>query len=250
MNDKALWARFFNGEPDARQKLLDEQLSLVRFVAGQVARGLGADLEFDELVSAGTLGLVSALENFEPERGLAFSTFATPRIRGAILDELRHQDHAPRSTRRKARALNAAREELSRRLGGAPSDKQVAEHLGVDLLTLVSWQADLERAVQVPLEDGSADHHGASPTDESLVNTDDDVEHRMTSEQEALYLRDALSKMKEQERVVLTLYYFEELKLHEIAEILGLTESRISQIRTKALTNLRETLAPLRRHVA
>ncbi|MHB1310439.1 MAG: sigma-70 family RNA polymerase sigma factor [Gemmatimonadaceae bacterium] len=251
MNSKALWARFFRGDPDARQELLTEQLALVHFVAGQVARGLGVDLEFDDLVSAGTLGLVSALENFEPERQLAFSTFATPRIRGAILDELRRQDHVPRSVRRKARAINAAREELAHTLDGPPSDKEIAAHLGVDLPTLWGWQADLERAVQVPLDDAATDHDGLPTPAEQLSSADaDNVEDRLTSDQEAHHLRAALANMKEQERVVLSLYYFEELKLHEIAAILELTESRVSQIRLKALTTLRATLAPLRRNVA
>jgi RNA polymerase sigma factor for flagellar operon FliA len=251
MNNKALWTRFFNGDQDARQELLTEQLALVHFVAGQVARGLGVDLEFDELVSAGTIGLINALEHFEPERGLAFSTFATPRIRGAILDELRRQDHVPRSVRRKARAISTAREELARTIEGPPSDKAVAEHLGIDILTLWDWQADLERAVQVPLDDAATDHDGAPIPAETLTSGDEDgVEDRMTGDQEALRLREALANMKEQERIVLSLYYFEELKLHEIATILELTESRVSQIRSKALANLRAVLAPIRRHVA
>ncbi len=251
MSSKALWTRFFNGDADARQELLTEQLALVYFVAGQVARGLGVDLEFNELVSAGTIGLISALENFEPERGLAFSTFAAPRIRGAILDELRRRDHAPRSVRRKARAIAAARDELARTIDGPPSDKAIAEHLGVDLQMLWDWQADLDRAVLVPLDDTATDHEGAPVLTMPPASGDDDgIEERLTGDQEAHQLRKALANMKEQERVVLSLYYFEDLKLHEIATILELTESRISQIRSKALANLRKTLAPLRRHVA
>jgi RNA polymerase sigma factor for flagellar operon FliA len=252
MDNKALWTRFSSGDADARQELLTGQLALVQFVARQVARGLGVDLEFDELVSAGTLGLVKALESFEPERGLAFSTFATPRIRGSILDELRRQDHVPRSIRRKARAINAAREELSRSLEGLPSDKETAEHLGIDLLTLWRWQAEMEGAVQVPLDQSAAEHDAALVPAEMLSGDDDNngIEERMTSDQEVHRLREALLHMKEQERVVLSLYYFEELKLHEIATILELTESRISQIRSKALANLRTALASLRLHVA
>lgn len=251
MNNKALWTRFFNGDADARQELLTEQLALVHFVAGQVARGLGVDVEFDELVSAGTIGLIGALENFEPERGLAFSTFATPRIRGAILDELRRQDHVPRSVRRKARAIAGAREDLARTIAGPPSDRAVAEHLGVDLQTLWDWQADIEHAVRVPLDDDGTDQDGApSPAMPLTTGTEDEVEERLTGAQEAHHLREALANMKEQERVVLSLYYFEDLKLHEIATILELTESRVSQIRSKALANLRKALAPLRRHVA
>jgi RNA polymerase sigma factor for flagellar operon FliA len=251
MNNKALWTRFFRGDLEARQQLLAEQLALVHFVAGQVARGLGVDVEFDELVSAGTIGLINALENFEPERGLAFSTFATPRIRGAILDELRRQDHVPRSVRRKARAINSAREQLARMGDGAPTDREVAACLGIDLQTLWAWQADLESAVQVPLDQSATDDESAPTPAEVLTRNDaDDVEERLTGDQEAAALREALTHMKEQERIVLTLYYYEELKLHEIATILGLTESRVSQIRSKALANLRQALAPLRTYVA
>lgn len=251
MNSKALWTRYFNGDADVRQELLTEQLALVHFVAGQVARGLGVDVEFDELVSAGTIGLIGALESFEPERGLAFSTFATPRIRGAILDELRRQDHVPRSVRRKARAIAGAREDLARTIEGSPSDRAIAEYLSIDLKTLWDWQADVEHAVRLPLDDHATDHDGAPTPAMPLASADEDeVEERLTSDQEARHLREALVNMKEQERVVLSLYYFEELKLHEIATILELTESRVSQIRSKALANLRKVLAPLRRHVA
>ena len=251
MNRKALWTRFFNGDQDARQELLTEQLALVHFVAGQVTRGLGVDLEFDELVSAGTIGLVNALEKFEPERGLAFSTYATPHIRGAMLDELRRQDHVPRSVRRKARAINASREALARTFAGPPGDQLLADHLGVDLATLWRWQADIEGAVQVPLDTGASEQDSMPAPAELLGSADDDtVEDRMTSDQEAQHLRAAIATLDDQQRVVLTLYYFEELKLNEIGEILELTESRISQIRSQALARLRKILAPLRRSVA
>lgn len=248
-----LWTRYASGDQDARQLLLDAHVGLVHFVARQLAAGLADEAEFDELISAGTMGLIGALENFDLGRGLQFSTFAAPRIRGAILDELRRQDHVPRSVRRKARDIGGARDALARELGRLPSDKEIADRLGIDLPTLWRWQGDLEGAHHVSL-DRRARHddeeEGYSPGD--LIPSDgrDDVEQKMTNEQEVGLLRDAIAGLKPQERTVLSLYYYEELKLHEIADVLGLTESRVSQIRTKALARLRTQLAPMRREVA
>src|ERR1700682_5577779 len=129
MNTKALWARFTAGDEGARNELLTEHLSLVHHVARQLSRTLAAEADFDELVSAGTMGLMSAVDAFDVSRGLAFSTFAVPRIRGAILDELRRQDHVPRSVRKKTRDLSSARETLTRIFGRQPTDAETAEHL-------------------------------------------------------------------------------------------------------------------------
>ena len=252
MQNTVVWDQYWRGSASARDQLLNEHLGLVHFVARQVARGLAVEVEFDELVSAGTLGLMDALTSFDPERGLAFSTFAAPRIRGAILDELRRQDHVPRSIRRKTREINAGREALGRTLQRQPTDKETAEQLGVDMDTLWRWQADVEGAVHLPLDRSApdSDETAAAPVDRLEAAVEDDVEDRMTLDSEVNFLRDAIVRLKDQERVVLSLYYFEELKLHEIATVLGLTESRVSQIRSKALSRLRVDLAPLRANVA
>jgi RNA polymerase sigma factor for flagellar operon FliA len=252
MDTKTLWTQFAKGDPNARQKLLNGHLGLVYFVARQVAAGLAAEVEYDELVSAGTLGLMSALESFDPGRGLAFSTFAAPRIRGAVLDELRRQDHVPRSIRRKTRQINAATEAIGRRVSGKATDKEIAAQLGVDVDTLWRWQADIEGAVQVSLDRSTHSDDDASPSKGETLTADDtdDVEQKITLDQEVSCLRDAIETLGKQERTVLALYYFEDLKLHEIATVLDLTESRVSQIRSKALNNLRTKLAPLRENVA
>ncbi|HEY0776405.1 MAG TPA: FliA/WhiG family RNA polymerase sigma factor [Gemmatirosa sp.] len=241
------WARMAAGDIAARNHLITEHLGLVHHVARQMSRTLAVKADFDELVSAGTMGLMAALEAFDHSRGLAFSTFAAPRIRGSILDDLRRQDHVPRSVRRKTREIHAARETLMRVLGRAPEDAEVAEHLGVDLATLWKWKGDIESAHQVPLERGPSERDAAAPAD-VLAHEEQKggVEDRINHEQEVAILREAILKLKEQERVVLSLYYFEELKLHEIATVLELTESRVSQIRSKALVKLRGQLGPLR----
>jgi RNA polymerase sigma factor FliA len=237
--------------PKSRDKMLEEHLGLVHHVARQLARGLAADTDFDELVSAGTMGLINAVDSFDASRGLAFSTFAAPRIRGAILDELRRQDHVPRSLRRKSRDVAAAREELSRTLGRTPDDREIAEHMGIEVATLWRWQAELEGTVHLSLSQPTQTDRQATQLGDQLPGDGSEViEDHVNLQQEIGHLREAILGLKEQERVVLSLYYFEDLKLIQIAEVLGLTESRVSQIRSKALGKLREHMTPLRENVA
>jgi RNA polymerase sigma factor for flagellar operon FliA len=252
MSSDKLWRAYAQGDSTARDALLQSNLNLVHHVARQLSRALAAPADFDELVSCGTIGLMNALDAFEPSRGLAFSTFAVPRIRGAILDELRRQDHVPRSVRRKTRDISQARETLTRIFGRPANDKEVAEHLGVDLDTLWRWQSETESAVQISLDQSATDHEGQAglPPEAFMFETESSVEDDINREQEREILKNALRKLKDQERIVLTLYYFEELKLHEIAEVLNLTESRVSQIRAKALTKLRTELSQFRTSAA
>lgn len=242
------WRAFATGDSTARDILLQENLSLVHHVARQLSRALAAQADVEELVSCGTLGLIDALDAYDPKRGLAFSTFAVPRIRGAILDELRRQDHVPRSVRRKTRQIAQARETLTRIFGRPATDEEVAEQLGIDLRTLWRWESDTESAVQISLSDSPDDSEGPSGVPLDAISRDESgmADEEISREQEFAIVRDALKGLKEQERTVLALYYFEELKLHEIASVLGLTESRVSQIRAKALTKLRETVGHLR----
>lgn len=248
----SLWTRYALGDDSARDALLAEHLNLVHHVARQLSRTLAARADFEELVSAGTIGLMDALEHFDASRGLAFSTFAVPRIRGSILDELRRLDHVPRSIRRKTREIGGARETLTSTLGRAPDDNEIAGQLGVDLPTLWRWQSDVESAVHIPIDRTSSEHDEYAPSPAELLSDDggETIEDAITHTQEVTVLREAILELKEQERIVLSLYYFEELKLHEIATILELTESRVSQIRTKALMRLRTTMRSLRAEVA
>jgi RNA polymerase sigma factor FliA len=248
----SLWRAMATGDTVARETLLKEHLGLVHHVARQMSRTLAVKADFDELVSSGTMGLMAALDAFDVERGLAFSTFAAPRIRGSILDELRRQDHVPRSIRRKTREIAQARETLGRVIGRAPTDKEVAQHLGVDVDTLWKWQADVEGAHHIPLDRNPHEQEAGAPAPMDTLADEDSasIDDLITHEQEVHHLRDAILRLKEQERIVLSLYYFEEMKLHEIATVLSLTESRVSQIRSKALQKLRAELAPIRQGAA
>lgn len=249
MDASELWIAYAAGNAEAREQLLDAHLGLVHFVARRVLRNLSSEADFDELLSAGTLGLVSALESFDATRGHAFSTFAAPRIRGAILDELRRQDHVPRSVRRKTRDIGGVQEKLMRSLGRVPDDKEIAAELNVDLPTLWRWQGEIESAVLVPLDGAPStrdDRHGAPPAASLFDESAPTAEDRLIREQDVETLKEALRCLNEQEGVVISLYYYEELNLREIATVLEVTESRISQIRTKALGKLRAALAPAR----
>lgn len=231
---------------NAGERAVAQHLGLVYHVARALARS-GVAVELDELVSAGTLGLIDAVAHFDESRGLAFTTFATPRIRGAMLDELRRLDHVPRSVRRQARALAAATDALAGELCAAPDEAQLASRLGIDRATLWRWQCDGEGTHQLPLEKAHSDGDGSLTAEEYLSASNGcEVDEALTQEQELAALTGALRALGSRERAVLTLYYYEELRLHEIGEILGVSESRVCQIRTQAIAQLRDQLASLR----
>jgi len=248
MMTETLWNRYVEEkDPDAREQLLLLNLPLVHHIARRMVGALRGGVELDDLVGAGTMGLMGAVENFDPDRGLAFSTFAAPRIRGAILDDLRRRDHASRSVRRKERCLASARQALGQAHMRAPSDVEVAGELGIEVERLWDWMQDTEGARTVSLDAPvGQDHEGERGAPRQLPGAaGEEVEEALEREQLVDILQGALLELKEQERVVLSLYYFEEMKLREIAEVLGVTESRVSQVRTKALGVLRERLARL-----
>ena len=239
----ALWARYrTNGDTAARAQLLDRYLGLVHHVARQIGARTPA-VEVDELVSAGTLGLVRALDSFDLSRGLAFSTYAVQRIRGAILDDLRSRDWTPRSVRAKNRKLLAATAELQGRLGRMPAPRELASALDIDLETYWKWRGAMEGNIMVSFD-------GAMPGDRTAVTLEETIDdpeaplpgQALAHAEEMQGLRQAITMLPEKERVVLTLYYYEELNLRQIAEILHVTESRISQVRTQALKRLRNRL--------
>jgi len=247
VDPRSLWARTASGDDLARDEILRENLNLVHHVARQLSRSLAVEVDFDELVSAGTIGLVTAVKAFDVRRGLAFSTFAVPRIRGSILDELRRQDHVPRSVRRKARDISRAREHLMRRHGRKAEDLELATQLGTDVQTLWRWQSEVEGAFHLSLTSTAGDGGTTIPVrGEYLRNDEEGADERLSRESEVAKLRESILRLNDQERTVLSLYYFEELKSADIADVLGISESRVSQIRSKALARLRCELAPLR----
>lgn len=225
--------------------LTHQHIGLVHHVARQLARRLNDKVELEDLISAGAIGLMQAAASYQPSRGLTFSTYAVPRIRGSMLDELRRRDHMSRGARRKARAMSAARESLVHRLFREPKAREIAAELNVSLDTLRQWELDVEGAVEVSLDVAPRalreDAHATAAwavADERTPSADD----RLSHEQRVALLAVAIRGLRPQERTVLALYFYEELTLQEIAHAIGLSASRISQIRAEALGKLRQHL--------
>ncbi len=237
----ALWQRYrATGDPVARAQLLDAHLGLVHHCARDLKRRLGAEVEFDDLLGAGTLGLVQAIEMFDVGRGLAFSTFAVPRIRGAMLDELRRRDWLPRSARDRARRVAQARAALEQRLERTPDEHQIAAELQVDVAVYRRWRKHLDNPVMVQLDarvTTSGGNHALHETIADPAARDPGEPLGEASRLEAL--GQALAGLPERDRLVLTLSYYENLSLKQIGEVLHVTESRVSQLRTRALARLR-----------
>ena len=242
---QARWDRYqLEGDLQARAQLLDQYLGLVRHIALKILRGLAGDVELDDLIGAGTLGLVIALESFDSERGLAFSTFATPRIRGAILDELRSRDWVPRSVRSRRRKVQTAVHQLEGHLGETPDSPVVAATLGIDLDTYWRWQHAIDGAGLISFDAAVFPEDGESTSLEELVADPAAIEptEDLARQDEIAGMKEAITELPAKERTVLALYYYEELTLKGIAEILHLTESRICQIRAQAIRRLRSKL--------
>jgi RNA polymerase sigma factor FliA len=239
----ALWAEFKEtASPQARERLILHYAPLVKYVASRVATGLPASVEQADLVSYGMFGLIDALEKFEPARGNKFETYAIPRIKGAIIDELRAMDWVPRSVRFKAREIEKAYSDLESIMKRAPSEKEVAARLGVtlkelhDVITQISFVSVL--ALDELLSVGSDRGEQVSLLD-TLADRGSDVTMGLEGQETRGLLAAAINSLSEREKIVVTLYYFEGLTLAEIGEILGVTESRVCQIHTKAVNQLR-----------
>jgi len=243
---EVLWARYREtGDPEIRARILSQLTGLVHHVARSVAARVGDGVTYDDLVGAGSLGLVQAFGAFDSERGVTFVTYATTRIRGAILDELRAADWRPRSVRTRSREIDAAAATLHHALGRAPRDEEVATAMGVDPVQLLRWRGEAQSGGTVPLDAPVAPEAGPHATlaerlaDPGYVAPD----VRLEAEEVADAVRVAIASLPEQQRTVLALCYYEELSLRQIAEVLHVTESRISQIRTAAIRALRARLS-------
>jgi len=242
-----LWRRYKGeGDANARERLVVAYSPMVKFVAGRLGAGLPSHVDDADLISYGLMGLIGAIERFEPERGIKFETFAMTRIRGAIIDELRSLDWVPRSVRSRAREIEAAQAKLEHELQRAPSEAELAKELGVDeeelqtsLLEIANssvyaldelWTVSDSSGDQVSLLDTISDPRAEDPQ-ESLATSE--VKDRLT---------EAIASLPEREQLVVALYYYENLTLREIGEVLGVTESRVSQLHTKAVMRLKSGL--------
>lgn len=228
-----------------RNDLVVEYAPLVKFVANRIAMRVPPSVSLDDLISAGIMGLLDAIDRFDPSRQVQFKTYAEFRIRGAMLDELRSMDWVPRSTRKKIHDMEKAITAVEGRLKRPADDLEIAEEMDIDLDTYYGV-LNKARGIELLCLDAylkdDKDHSESKKTFKSLICGDDDLgDHIMASELKRV-VADSLKTLSEKEQVVLSLYYYDELTLREIGEVLNLTESRISQIHTKAIVKLRPKL--------
>ncbi len=244
---QGLWQEFIKShDQGVRDRLILTYAPLVKYVAGRLGSGLPAHVDEGDLVSYGLLGLIGAIERYDPDRDVKFETYAIARIKGAIIDELRAMDWVPRSVRARARQIERAIAELEAKLHRAPTDEEIAGKLGIEVEELDESLSEISRSSigaldelwtisssggdQVALIDTIEDTHGPEPQS-ALAQTE---------LKEAL--GESIARLPEREMLVVTLYYYEELTLREIGEVLGVTESRVSQLHTKAILRLKARL--------
>jgi RNA polymerase sigma factor for flagellar operon FliA len=242
----ALWREFKRtGDRALRDRLILTYAPLVKYVAGRLGSGLPAHVEEGDLVSYGLLGLIGAIERFDPERDIKFETYAIARIKGSIIDELRSMDWVPRSVRARARDIERAIAELEARLNRAPNDDEIAAKLGITEDELQDALLEISRSSIAALDELWQSSASGDPV--ALIDTIEDPEApepqaAMSQTELREALGEAIARLPEREKLVVTLYYYEELTLREIGEVLGVTESRVSQLHTKAILRLKARL--------
>jgi RNA polymerase sigma factor FliA len=245
---QTLWNNYKRtGDKALRDRLILTYAPLVKYVAGRLGSGLPAHVEDDDLVSYGLLGLIGAIERFDPDRDIKFETYAIARIKGAIIDELRSMDWVPRSVRARARDIERAIADLERKLMRAPNDDEIASKLGVSEEEFQDSLLEISRSSIAALDELWVGPSGSGDA-VSLIDTLEDPQAPQPQQAMAqTELREALSesiaRLPEREKLVVTLYYYEELTLREIGEVLGVTESRVSQLHTKAILRLKARLS-------
>jgi RNA polymerase sigma factor for flagellar operon FliA len=246
---QALWIEYRRSKDKGiRDRLILTYAPLVKYVAGRVGSGLPAHVDEEDLVSYGLLGLMGAIDRFDPSRDIKFETFAIARIKGAIIDELRSLDWVPRSVRSRARDIERAMADLERTLHRAPTDEEIADKLGITEGELDDSLTDISRSSIAALDELWTISGSSGGDQVALIDTIEDTSGpdpqgalAQTELREAL--GEAIARLPEREKLVVTLYYYEELTLREIGEVLGVTESRVSQLHTKAILRLKARLA-------
>ena len=228
----------------AKDKLLAEYTPLVRYTAQRMAVNLPKSVELCDLIGAGVMGLIRAVETFDLSLGYKFETYATHKVRGAILDDLRALDWVPRSVRQKSRKVQQAYSELEQDLGRTPYDDEVAGHLGLSMGEFEDLLSEVAPTTIVSLEEIMPDHGSGDSRSLSLLDTVADPNgsnplQELGYRETKRILTEAIGELPEKEKLVIALYHYEELTLKEIGEVLGLTESRVSQIHSKAMLKLK-----------
>ena len=253
IGEDKLWETFIKtGDQDIRDYFVMKYAPLVKYVAGKVSMGMPNTIEFDDLVSYGVFGLIDAITKYDPARGIKFKTYAMTRIRGAIFDELRSIDWIPRSVRQKAKQIEQVIAELENKLGRPVDDEEIARELGISAEEFQTILSKLSGTSMLSLNDiwylgDDSDELSIMETLEAPDSMNPDI---LIEKQE---IRDsiieAIKKLPDKEKKVIVLYYYEDLTLKEIGEVLEVTESRVSQLHTKAIMRLRGRLGRIKSNI-
>ncbi|ACM61219.1 RNA polymerase sigma factor for flagellar operon FliA [Caldicellulosiruptor bescii] len=240
MDDALLWEKFTKTkDPKIKEQLIIKYMPLVKLVAGRMAIYFGGNVEYDDLVSYGSIGLLDAIEKFDSQKGVKFETYAYTRIKGAIIDCVRSQDFLPRSIRQKAKEIERVYIEIEKE-GKTPTNQEVAKRIGISVEELQKLQDRISSGMIISLESFLEQNY------ESKIGGLEDFvsqpEHFIENEELREVLRQQIDNLLENERMVIVLYYYEELSIKEIAKVLGVSESRVSQLHTRALLKLRSAL--------
>ena len=237
-----LWQEYMQtGKSEIREQLIAEYAQLVKLVAGRLSMYLGYNVEYDDLVGYGIFGLIDAIDKFDYSKNVKFESYASLRIRGAILDQIRKMDWLPRSIRQKQKKIDAAMSKIETEKVHVATDEEIAEELEITVDELNSWQGQTKASNLISLDEYT--ETGSEAKIESVTNTHfDQPEEVMEKEELKIKLTEAINSLTEKERNVITLYYYEEMTLKEISLVLNVSESRVSQLHTKALGRMRKTL--------
>ncbi|MCR4434472.1 MAG: FliA/WhiG family RNA polymerase sigma factor [Clostridiales bacterium] len=237
-----LWKQYSDTkDPAVKEKLIIEYSHLVKYVAGRLNIYFGSNVEYDDLVGFGVFGLIDAIEKYDVNKGVKFETYASLRIKGSIIDSIREMDWVPRSLRQKSKELEKVYWEIENELGHSASDKEVADKLGISLEEFYKLLNDVNVSSMVSLEEFLEQNYEVG-TDLPSLNKEDKPENYVEIVELKEILADAINKLPEKEKMVINLYYFEELTLKEISAIMNVSESRISQLHTKSILRLRGKL--------
>ena len=246
VDTEKLWSEYHK-KPTAeiREQLILAYAQLVKLVAGRLSMYLGHNVEFEDLVSYGIFGLIDAIDKFDPDKNVKFETYARLRIRGTILDYIRKMDWIPRTVRQRQRQIDEAIKQIEMRTGKAASDEEIAAELGLSEEEYCNWQSQLKVTNVISLNEFEEQGAGPEPVMDASHNShfarpEDVVEEAELKQM----LIDSLELLTEKERRVIELYYYEDLTLKEISRVLEVSESRISQLHTKALVKMRKKMGP------
>ncbi|MDE7313938.1 MAG: FliA/WhiG family RNA polymerase sigma factor [Eubacterium sp.] len=244
VSKEKLWEMYqIKQTPELREQIILEYAPLVKVVAGRLSMYLGYNVEYDDLVSYGIFGLIDAIDKFDMDKEVKFETYASLRIRGAILDQIRKMDWIPRTVRQKQKKIDEAIKKVEMKTGKTALDEEVAEELGVTGDELTEWQSQLKVTNIVSLNEFI--DQGSEPVMDARHNSHFIQPEEQVQETELREkLQEAMEQLTEKEKKVILLYYYEDLTLKEISRVLEVSESRISQLHTKALSKMQRTMGP------